>query len=451
MEMKFNIYTLIAAVAISVLSACGGGGGGSVTAPTTPTVVTQDAACAVAKHNYGDITYPVSYKGTYTVPTPTQRLAPNIVRGMDIKDLYAGYGINGRLTDAGCTDSALFAKNAYVETLDRMKAVGSEQVWIYNFGVWDDFTKASFSIAPNTSHVPDAVFAFLVSEAKKRNMKVFYKWQFNDFDTKGNFYTNSPNAAQFAKLMDAYRRETIVQAALAEKLGIDGMAADPTIFLEGSGYEKTYKKEWLAAVTAAVSDIRGVYHGQVIYGHPKMLDEVLITKVDALVLNSWGFEIRANGITAFNLDVLKSHYRGGLAFDKQNYDIDTKGVRPDVPVIWDIGQKSAANFYAVGVGFIEDAVCVNNCIQLTYGTDFSLQALGIEAALEVINEQTSFKTTTVKFINGFWYTDSLTPTQYKDTQWGHIGITTQQWDFPNLADSIRNKPSEPIVKYWFGR
>jgi hypothetical protein len=104
------------------------------------------------------------------------------------------------------------------------------------------------------------------------------------------------------------------------------------------------------------------------------------------------------------------------------------------PVIFEISTQSRSDYFLNG--WTEDGFCVNNCIQNSYVTDFSIQAIGVEAAMQAIAAQTSFVTKSVNFHTSYWLTDSLTP--------GPEG-------FPNLSQSIRGKPAENIVKYWFSR
>jgi hypothetical protein len=93
----------------------------------------------------------------------------------------------------------------------------------------------------------------------------------------------------------------------------------------------------------------------------------------------------------------------------------------------------------------EDGFCVNStgamtsdrssCAQLSYATDFSLQAMGTEAVLQALNEVGSAKIKAINFNTAYWLTDNLQP---------YPG-------FPNLSQSFRNKPAENIVKKWFAR
>ncbi len=66
-------------------------------------------------------------------------------------------------------------------------------------------------------------------------------------------------------------------------------------------------------------------------------------------------------------------------------------------------------------------------------TDFSLQAIVIQAQLEYIKSLN--RNNLVVFANDYLVTDPLTP----------------QTAFPNIAYSIRNKPAEGVVRTWFSR
>ena len=96
-------------------------------------------------------------------------------------------------------------------------------------------------------------------------------------------------------------------------------------------------------------------------------------------------------------------------------------------------------------GWKEDGFCVPGttvtgsttpCIQETYVTDFSVQAIGIEGILRAVVSQKEFNVIGVNFHTSYWLSDTLMP--------GYEG-------FPNVSQSIRGKPAELIVKYWFAR
>ena len=127
-----------------------------------------------------------------------------------------------------------------------------------------------------------------------------------------------------------------------------------------------------------------------------------------------------------------------------------------VPVIFQIAIQSKDDYLTGGAA--EDGFCISgttldgkshDCIQATYGTDFSAQAIGIEGVLRAIKEQTYFPVQGVNFHSNYWHTDTLKPsTGYIKTE---SGMVENGEGFPNLGSTIRGKPAETVVKQWFKR
>jgi hypothetical protein len=112
-----------------------------------------------------------------------------------------------------------------------------------------------------------------------------------------------------------------------------------------------------------------------------------------------------------------------------------------IPVFFEIAVQSRDNYWTEG--WVEDGFCVtgklsdgtrSDCIQNYYTTDFSVQAIGIEGAMRAITKQPYFRIGGINFHSSFWHSDTLVP-------------STE--GFPNISQSIRGKPAEKIVKYWF--
>ncbi len=83
-------------------------------------------------------------------------------------------------------------------------------------------------------------------------------------------------------------------------------------------------------------------------------------------------------------------------------------------------------------GWIEDAHdCGASCVEQTLTTDFPVQAIGYEAALEAITSS-GVDLAAVDTPN-YWYTDALMPGAW----------------YPNISQSVRNKPAESIFAAWF--
>ena len=411
----------------------------------TTAAIPQEVACAVAKHSYGDIAYPDSYKGAFAIPVPNQKLPTNVIRSVGFKDYYPG----GLRQDDPCKDRTLHARNLYVETLDRLQNLGVDQVWIYNYGPWDDFTKPIYKVNRVDWQIPESEMIFLVNEAKKRNIKTYLSWQFLGADLKGNFIPIGGNltSAELKNRTDSYHPLMVEQALFASQIGISGISADWDAFYV-QNLNTDLREQWVTEMVSLITDMRKVFAGKIVYGsNTRVMDTRIAEKIDSLIINLSGTNNMVSTADNVNLSVgiLKNSYLKQISDIKSIYDIDTKNSHPDIPVTWYLMAQSKNDIFING--WSEDGFCVQGCIQKTYITDFSVQAIGVEAALEAITEQTKFKTGTVSFNTGYWHTDDITP-----TSWGwDDNMKIYQYDFPNLSQSIRNKPAEGIVKYWFGR
>ena len=106
--------------------------------------VSQELACSISKHQYGDIAYPTEYNGAFQIPLAKQKLITTTLRGIAIKDDYPYR--DGLLTppkDSACIDKILYMHNIFKETLDRIKSDGADQVYFYNFATWNIFQNTS--------------------------------------------------------------------------------------------------------------------------------------------------------------------------------------------------------------------------------------------------------------------------------------------------------------------
>jgi len=77
--MGFPMNKLIFVIAL-LLTACGGGGGGQATNPTQAI-----STCTLKSYTP---TYPSSYQGSNSIPTPNSKFDNNLMRGIGVKDYY---------------------------------------------------------------------------------------------------------------------------------------------------------------------------------------------------------------------------------------------------------------------------------------------------------------------------------------------------------------------------
>lgn len=396
---------------VVILAGCGGATGPSSTAiPDTPstTVATiqqvQEPLCSV-KSNVA----PVGFNGSYSIPVPTQRLDTNIQRSIGFKD-YAAQN--------NCE---------YTVTLNRLQALGVDRVWVYNYGTWDDLNKDVWSITD--WQISKSTMQHIVSEAKKRNIKVFLAFQFTGSDIKGNTlpYGENISAPLFTKMLNSHKKMITEYAEYAETIGVSGISLDWNAFYIPNMNE--HSELWATSIVSIANAVKSKFSGKITYGEIgwPYYDSRIYDVVDELHLSISPI-LNANENANISVALLKEKYSEMIRQYASYLNNTTK------PINFEITVQSIANYYYTGGA--EDGFCVNNCIQNGYATDFSLQAMGVEAALEAIASQTSLTTNSVNFHTAYWHTDTLMP--------GPEG-------FPNLSQSIRGKPAEKIVKYWFSR
>jgi hypothetical protein len=196
-----------------------------------------------------------------------------------------------------------------------------------------------------------------------------------------------------------------------------------------------------------VDDIRKHFNGKLyMSASPMFFDKRLVDKVDAIIVplvpSNWSYNEDNN----LSVSLLKERYKDAILGNALQLSIVTGMSAKSIPIIWDLSIQSRDK--ALSEGWVEDGFCINPtsnggsvsfndplCIQKNYVTDFSIQANAYEAAFQAIKEQTQAKTYGVN-VTGYWHTDTLV-----------AGIE----GFPNLSASIRGKPAESIVKYWFSK
>ena len=389
-----------------ILTGCGGGGGSQPPAADGVNTVTVDTLCSI-----NSSTAPAHYTGLYQIPTPNQRLNTSIQRSVGVKDYYAG-------------NTCL-----YIETLNRLQQLGVDRIWIYNYGPWDDFTKPVWSVSRSDWQIPEKALTTIVAEAKKRNIKVFLAWQFSGYDNKGIFLPVNQNStsSDLKKMIDSHHKNIVDVAKYAQSIGISGIALDWNAYWIPNLNE--HIELYATSMVTIAKEIKQNFNGILTYGQIGIpIYDARIFEVINEVHLSLTTQLTSTENANISVGLLKDKF-----IDSIN-QLDQQLPNFNKPIIWEISIQSRDKYFTEG--WIEDGFCVTNCIQNNYVTDFSIQAMGVEAALQAIVSQNKFTTGSVDFHSSYWHTDTVTP--------GAEG-------FPNLSQSIRNKPAESIIKYWFKR
>lgn len=421
-------------VLVLTLAGCGGGGGGSTTVAGP-----QPDPCAVTSYSYGQVSYPDSYKGQYTVPQTSSHLDAGINRTINLQDVDVLFP---KPATVNCANDNLYKANIYIEDLNRAQKLGADRVWVYNYAHINDITANTWTYSTDKV-LSRELLTTIVSEAHKRGIKVFYAFQFAfNCDVQNHCLdtTNITNS-ELTKLMDVHRAQIVSDATFGNQIGLDGLKVELDAYSPKNNLTPELKNTYLSKVSTAIDEVRSVYAGKITYGQSNSIfDNVIVGKVDELNLSLFlgqspaPFNV-ANWKTQVNNHV--SNYQYWLSQDTGLQNIQT-------PVAWEIYTSSNTSFYTSSWvdGFCSKTqITQNSCPQLTLTADFSMQAIALEGAFQALSQQTLFRTNSISTY-GYGHYDYLTPTEVS----GGGAIV-----FPNLDNSIRNKPAEGVVKAWFAK
>lgn len=408
-----------------ILAGCGGG---------STTVAPNTITCVLKAYSTN---YPNDFLGINIIPSPTQHFDSTIMHGVGLKDYYPQDNNN-------CATVSQYSRLLYQQALDKLVIDNVDTVEIYQYGPINDFNATTWTTNESKWQIPKNDLLWLVQEAHNKNLKVTLVWQLWPTDDKGNtINTINPSFTEINKVLNGWNDIMISMAKLSNEGHVDNLQIQWSAFYFPALTQ--YPEYSTLAFLKIIDNVRSIYNGKLFMDTPRFFDKRIIQKVDAIIVaikpNNWTYiddkNISTNLIKQRTLDYMTEVY---LDFSLYS-GMDAK----EIPIIWNFNIQSRDK--ALSQGWVEDGFCISsvngpivswdsiNCMQKNYKTDFNIQAIAIEGMFQAIKEQTYFKTYGVNFSTGYWLTDTLIP--------GPEG-------FPNLSQSIRGKPAEAIVKYWFG-
>ena len=453
MLTKTKSYSLIAL--LTILTACGGGSDSSPS-PDTPPPNTTPPPSAATCSNPHNAEYPIEFLGQFELPTPNNQLSSHIVRGISFKDYSPVllWGALGQGNQGDCSQDE-YVKLMYLEALQAMKASGTQRTWLYNYGRWNTENEL-WVVDQSEYHIPQKYVDYVVEQAAQLDIDIYYAWQFTTNNTDFDSLVELGEAVTMEKLkqiLDAHHHNMVTQAKHAQKIGIKGIAADWNAMniILSTDELKDYYIERFAEI---IDDIRANFDGEIVWGQIGYVfnDERIFSRVDSLLINA----MNAGGSTQFTVEenanltpeLVKSKTLESLINMKsQIYCSDI--FQPcwhgksdiELPITLNIQVQSRDDFFQAG--WKEDGFCtretlddgtIDNCIQNSFVTDFSVQAIGIEGIMQAIADQDSFEISSVDIHTGYWLSETLVPSAE---------------GFPNISQSIRGKPAETVLKYWY--
>jgi len=417
-----------------------------------------------------------SYLGDYDVPMPQNTFSDEYYKGVGLKDygvewIYNNYKGKGVSWLQDCTETE-YIKLMYRTTLKRLKDHGVNTVSIYNFGYWQDANADAWLLDHNSKHLDDWVIEYIVEEGEKLGLDIHYVWQFLTQDTQINalFPFNGyveVDLPLLKKIMDAHETHILWEAERLETLGVGAISADwsamwlcfhcgidkPSNTQEETDELKDYYMERMGGI---IDQIKSKFSGKIYVGDgPQWNDKRVFDKVDGMIL-PFGNLLTEDEVATATVDLIQERatqfientHKQWRCLDEQPCWYNSSVTIPKV--VFNFFGQSHASFLTTG--WIEDGFCTagvingdtTECVQYEVKTDFSAQAIFTEGLLRAADNQPYFDTLGTTTSTGYWLSDTLIP---DENQLPASSNTIE--GFPNMSQSIRGKPAEKIIKYWY--
>tara|TARA_R110000796_G_scaffold43483_2_gene106877 strand:- start:1202 stop:2938 length:1737 start_codon:yes stop_codon:yes gene_type:complete len=424
-----------------------------------------------------------NYLGDFDAKTPQNSFGDDHIKAIGLKDygigwIYQAYKDQNPSLVADCTKTE-YVRLMYRETLRRLRDHGVTTVQIYNFSGWSD--EGDWEVVHASKHITDEEVEFITQTGQDFGLDIYYAWQFNMEvkDAAGNAVKvrdasgNLTNKLLFPfdggnvkldmellkKIMDAHETHIYWEADRAESIGMDGISADWSamwVNFRGLDNDASVDEEmemrdyYMERMGQIVDGIRSRFNGKIIIGEGiTWNDERVWDKVDII---KFGFPrfLTDDELEDGTVDLIETRaadyieraynayycYNGYPCWDRTSFNNNNH------KMMFDLFAQSHMGF--LSRGWIEDGFCVtgtvNNqtydCIQQQVQPDFSAQAIWYEGVLRAIDKQSWFEVSGTTSSTGYWLSDTLM----------HDGIVEA---FPSISQSIRGKPAEKIIKYWY--
>lgn len=416
-----------------------------------------------------------SYLGDYDIPMPQNSFSDENYKGAGLKDygvkwIYNNYKGRGASWIQDCSQTE-YIKLMYRTTLKRLKDHGVNTVSIYNFGYWQDTQADAWLVDHNTKHLDDWVIEYIVEEGEKLGLELHYIWQFLGQDTNQNWLFDGlletgyvrVNMPLLKKIMDAHEKHMLWEAERLETLGVGAISADwSAMWLcfhcgidEPNTQEETdeLKDYYMERMGGIIDKIKERFTGKVYVGDgPQWNDKRVFDKVDGMIL-PFGNLLTDDEVATATVDIIEDRastfientHKKWRCLDDQPCWYNSSETIPKV--IFNFFGQSHASFLTTG--WIEDGFCTSGaingiktyCVQYEVKTDFSAQAIFTEGLLRAADNQPYFDILGTTTSTGYWLSDTLIPDENQRTN--------PIEGFPNMSQSIRGKPAEKIIKYWY--
>jgi len=425
--------------------------------------------------------FPERYMGPLDIPYPSNTLPNHWLRDMGLKDfslewVYDNYSRHSSSWAENCTKEE-YVKLHYRMTIMELAETGANSLTIYNFGYWENANADLWVLEDAWWHISKKTIEYIVKTAHDYGVEVHYVWQFMPLDKYDRWLFPFSQGARvdhalIDRMWDAHENLMLETAEWGEQIGIDALSVDWSAMwicfcgVDGeipndSQAQVELRDHWMTRVSEAIDVIRSKFSGEIWIGDgPIWNDWRVLEKVDIIQKSFGGFIRDAEENKSMTVELIRDRLLEDMERSYNNF-FGHDGQKPkgsystsqDVPVVFQIVSQSTEFFpYR---GWMEDGFCTPGtiegysdpkCVQLPVtreAIDFSRQAVFYEGVLQAISLQTSWTIAGIQPSCSYWLTPSLQrASQEKD-------IPSVREGFPEISQSIRGKPAENILKYWW--
>jgi hypothetical protein len=409
---------------------------GYMTAPTDPTVipfprfysqqgtgfpvVVPDPYCTIQS---SFVAYPANFLGSFSIPLVNGAPLPaSVKRGVALKDFWGGSTTDASLN--GCSDPL---HTAFADTIPRIQILGADHLAVTTWASVVDGSSATPVLDLTNPQISPSEMAYITSTAKAAGLDVWLFINVPSTDEQGVALPTAPTQQWETSFLNSYAQFIEQTAQLAQQYGIKVMMLNwRDYYIDLTNYTSVYG----AAMVPALAQVRTAFQGKLLLYDvfPSTITSdiaPLFSGVDAILVDPYSDILDASENQNITLSLVKEKYQSMFQAMTARYAPFSK------PLDMNVFAESYRNY--LENGWIEDAMCTDNCIEETVQTDFSVQAIAYEALFEAASESDinfmSFET------YGYWYVDVILPDQ----------------SFPNISESPRDKPAEAIIQQWFAQ
>lgn len=398
---------------------------------------------------------PQYWMGYYDLPSVKGAPYPEYVNaGIGIKDIFLTDNPAFILNDykpgkTGCDGTSLLTTEID-RTLERYQNIGVEYVFLPQWHWMEILSDGSWQVRDaNETFGPakNEDLEYFVRKAKTLGLKVF---MINDIDyavyrQSDGWYDGSSahtpefNEENFQKWLDAYTRFVEEKITFYEEIGVDVL--ELTCYCMFGPHYPSFSNSNYQDYLDVVKSLKELLPNTGIETAIR-ISAIQTERLDDFISIADTLIIEGNP----NIDDLPDISVESIRENYELYELDI-ALPTGKDIIFTIFPFQSRENALTTPGYLEETVCTSQlftfnldnqvCLQdLTY-PDFSLQAVTFEGALEAINQKlpaTYGGEITIMSLDT-WMTDVLLP----------------YTAFPNLGNTIRNKPAEGIFKKWFSR